>query len=177
MTARIRNYIVLLATGLGLLAAPVNAQEGKVTLEKIDIKGKPKDIKSGDSSWCLIWFDDAGWHIRAIASRDAQTFTGKIEVVDGKFTSAKLVRTIGKGFKPETTDMSQLTGGTKTMKLDIRLAKGYESGFDLKVDDKATALRFVLKHNDKEETEVIFVGAKGAHPKEASFYLPIKPEK
>ena len=60
-----------------------------------------------------------------------------------------------------------------TIKLTLR--KGSESGFDLKLDEAATAIKFELKLDDKADMDIILIGAKGAHPQAAEFALPAKP--
>lgn len=50
-------------------------------------------------------------------------------------------------------------------------------GFELKVSDKAKALRFNVTAGGDESPEKVFIGAKGAHPKATIFYLPARPEK
>ena len=65
----------------------------------------------------------------------------------------------------------------KNVDIKFTLAKGSESGFDLKLDGDATAIKFHLKVDDKEDADPILIGSKGAHPKEATFEFPAKPGK
>src|SRR5579872_1799200 len=169
LTFNSRLPVIMMIFLLGGIA-PILADD--VKLEEIEIKGKPKDAKFADQSRVDIWLDGSGWHFRAIAAKDGDSFTGKIEAIDGKFNTFKLYQ-VNKGEKPRITDLpAGPKNESKSFNVNFKLVKGSESGFDMKLDDDATAIKFTLKLNDKESPEIIFVGAKGEHPKGAEFSLP-----
>ena len=141
-----------------------------------DPKGKPKDYKVGSGKYA-IWYDDAGWHVRATAAKVGQKFTGKVESVEGKFTSFKLVSTTAK--TPAPKKGAGGLPGFEGKELDVKftLLKGSESGFDFKLDDATKGIKFTLMVDEKEAPELILIGSQGAHPKEATFELLPKPAK
>jgi hypothetical protein len=146
-----------------------------------DPKGKPTTYKTGSGKYA-VWYDDAGWHIRLSAAKSLTAFQYKIEAIDGKFTSIKpydpLLAKAPKGAKkgdPAPPGLDLQTA--KTLDMSSKLGKGLESGFDLKLDGDATAIKFSLKVDDKDDADLIMIGAKGAHPKEATFEYPAKPGK
>lgn len=155
----------LILASFVFLSLPLAADEP----EDADPAGKPKTYKAGSGKYA-VWQDKDGWHLRATAKKDGQEFSGTIEAVDGKFTSAKLI-TSGSKAPP--------TFPTKSKSVDVsyKMQKGSESGFDLKLDDSATAVKFTLKVDGKESPELILIGAKGANPKSAEFTLPAMPKK
>jgi hypothetical protein len=139
-----------------------------------DPKGRPAyQVGSGKYA---VWYDDAGWHFRATAVTDGQQFTGKIAAVGGEFMA----------MKPYSTSPGRRKGGEPAPKMEkinskeftvaFTLAKGSESGFDLKLDKKATGIKFAgLKIDGMEAPESILIGSKGAHPAGGTFELPARP--
>jgi hypothetical protein len=140
-----------------------------------DPKGKPP-YRPGAGKYA-IWYDDAGWHFRATASKDGQVFTGKIASVDGQITQMKNYSTMagGKSSEPPPKWMDMKS---KEFTVKFTLRKGSESGFDLKLDGDATAIKFLdLQIDGQAVTKSILIGSKGANPEEATFEFPAKPGK
>lgn len=150
----------LLAALFAFAATAIGASE-EPKLEEIDPKGKPTAYKAS-SGKCAIWQDKDGWHFRVAAKKNDQTFTGQIEAVDGKFTGVKLVAKGAPGIETKS----------KSIDVDFKLLKGSESGFDMKLDDSTTAIKFSLKVDGQEAPELILIGAKGKNPNNAEFLLP-----
>jgi hypothetical protein len=166
MTAR---YCALLAAIL-TVGVPVRADETAP-----DPKGKPT-YKAGSGKYA-IWHDDAGWHFRASSAKDGQVFTGKIAAVDGEFNQMKNYSTMA-GVKSNDPPPKWMDMKSKEFSVKFTLRKGSESGFDLKLNGDATAIKFVdLQIDGKPVTEAILIGSKGVHPAEATFELPAKPGK
>lgn len=169
-----RTWLPIAALILAL-TVPTRADEK----DSPDPKGKPTTYKVGSGKYA-VWYDDSGWHFRATSAKDGQRFTGTVAAVGGKFASIKLASTTTKSppAKKKGAEPPALPGFEgKTVDVKFTLAKGSESGFDLKLDGDATGIKFELKVDDKEAPELILIGAKGAHPKEAAFELPAKPTK
>lgn len=151
---------------LSLLTSPVMADDD------IDPKGKPKDYKLGATARFAIWMDDAGWHIRnTTASKDQTAFTGTIETVGGKIATITLIG--GPSKKPS----APLKANTAKFTISDKINKGLEGGMDLKLEPGVTEIKFKLQIDGKDSPELIFIGAKGEHPKEGEFSLPAKPAK
>ena len=140
--------------------------------EVIDAKGKPKDFKPGLSPRYAIWYDDAGWHFHATTNTAGATeFTGRIDVVGGKI-SIDLKDRKAKGPAPKKG--AEPKGYDYSFKVD----RGAENATRFRPDADVTALKFDLKINGKAaDPEAIFVGAKGEHPKAATFTLTVPPGK
>ena len=145
--------------------------------ETIDAKGKPKDFKPGLSPRYAIWYDDAGWHFHATTNTAGATeFAGRIDVVGGKITidlKDPAPKTGADGQK-EPEVKSESKGYNFTYKVN----RGEENATRFRPDPDVTALKFDLKINgEAADPEAIFVGAKGEHPKAATFTLTVPPAK
>jgi len=157
-----------LAALFAFLALPLGAADDEPKFDEADPKGKPAAYKTGSGKFA-VWQDKDGWHVRASAKKNDQTFSGQIDAVDGKFATVKFVEKGGGALPPFTK--------TKSIDVDFKMIKGGESGFDLKLDDAATAIKFTLKVDGQELPEAILIGAKGKNPKGAEFVLPAMPKK
>jgi hypothetical protein len=164
----VRVAMAILVSGLLIPAAARSADDA------IDPKGKPTSYKAGSGKYA-IWYDTEGWHFRATAAKDGQTFTGRIDAVDGQFVGMRNIATTAKG--PKTAPGKMLDIKSKGFDVKFTMIKGSENGFDLKLDDKVTEIKFSLKIDDKADAETILIGAKGAHPNGGEFSLPAKPAK
>lgn len=161
---RIPISAVLLSLACSLVCADEPKPQG------IDPTGKPKDYKPGLSSRYVIWQDADGWHFRyTTSSDDVVAFVASIEVVGGRFSTITPRGTPTKGVEqsPKKSTAPKYTFNSK-------INRGIEGGIDFTLDDKATAVKFDLKINGKDVPGQVYIGAKGAHPKESSFQLPVK---
>jgi hypothetical protein len=163
---------VLSGLAIALFAGPILADDPKV--EDVDPRGKPREYKVGSGKYA-IWYADDVWHFRATSNKAGQSFTGRIDAVDGEFTGMKMIATTAKGPTPKGGGL--LTVKSKGFDVKYKLLKDSESGFDLQLDSNATAIKFTLKIDDKDATEMILIGAKSAHPGASEFLLPAKPKK
>jgi hypothetical protein len=164
--------ILALTILLGSLPAAVRADNPE--FDPADPKGKPASYKVGSGKYA-VWHDTEGWHFRATASKDGQEFTGRIDAVDGGFVSMRNVATTAKG--PKSPPAKMLPIKSKGFAIKLTLAKGSESGFDIVLDDKATAIKFALEVDGQKDEKLILIGAKGVNPKGAEFSFPPKPGK
>jgi hypothetical protein len=168
---------VLLFAGL-----PAFADDPKI--EEVDAKGKPMGFKPGLSPRYAIWYDDAGWHFHSTTNTADQTaFTGKIDVIGGKMT-IELKDLGGSGGVPKKKAPEAKKGPgqameTKGYNFSFKVNKGAENNFVFHPQEDVTALTFDLSINGKPApTDMIFIGAKGAHPSEPKFSLAVtKPAK
>lgn len=151
-----------------------NAAFAEDKYEEVDPKGMPTGYKVGLSSRYVIWYDAAGWHLRVTTASALTDFKGKIEAIDGKIVSMKLIS--GTGTKKG--DISpEFKTESKSIELSNKISKGIQSGYDFKLDDKATGIKFDLQVDGKEQAAMIFIGAKGVHPKGSVVVFPAKPGK
>ena len=158
-----------LALSAVLVAAPAAVADSPP--ETIDAKGKPKDFKPGLSPRYAIWYDDAGWHFHATTNAAGATeFSGRIDVAGGKITIDLKDPPKAKG--PESKTES------KGYNFSYKVNRGVANATRFRPDAEVTALKFDLKSDGKAaDPESIFVGAKGEHPKAATFTLTVPPAK
>jgi hypothetical protein len=162
MLARVLSGLAVL-----LFALPVLADN----VESVDAKGKPREFKTGLGK-IAIWYDNDAWHFRATANKANQTFTGKIEAVDGQVVGMKVIALTAKN--PRATGGGLLAVKKDSLDVNYKLLKDSESGYDFQVDDKTSAIKFSLKVDDGDATELILIGPKGTHPKSSEFSLSAK---
>jgi hypothetical protein len=166
---------LLAVAAVALALPPAVAQEEKPKLEEIDAKGKPKDLKAGQSARYVIWSDKDGWHLRVTTAASLTAFNGVIEPVGGKITSVRL--NPGKALPGGLRAPPAIQTQSATFSVKLKISKGIIDGVDVQLDDNATAVKFTLKVDDQDAPKQIFIGPKGMHPQEATFYLPARPEK
>jgi len=163
--------------GAALLAVIVVTATA-VADEDIDAQGRPKNYKAGQSRRYAIWHEGDTWHVRTTTGpKDGHTFSGTIQVVDGKMTNLKPVAVEKGGKSKKNLDYGSWNPEGTLFTFSFTTGKGGQDGFDLQVNDKAKSLKFVLKVDGKEVPDDIFVGAKNSHPKSATFSLPAHPGK
>ena len=174
MTAR--ACLVLSAV---LVAAP--AAFADLPPEKIDANGKPKDFKPGLSPRYAIWYDDAGWHFHATTNTTGATeFTGRIDVVGGKISIDLKAGPKAKAPKKGADGKKEPELKTESRGYDFsyKVNRGVENATRFRPDAEVTALKFDLKINgEAADPAAIFVGARGEHPKAATFTLTVPPAK
>jgi hypothetical protein len=159
------------------LAIPAVAEE-KHKLEDVNPVGKPDGFRGGLSSRYAVWYDDEGWHVRTTSGpKGPHSFPGTVEIVGGKMVSLTPVAVEGKGVKKKEADQGTWNAQHTVFKFTLSTGKGHTDGFDLKVTDSATAVKFTLTAGGDESPGKIFIGANGEHPKEVTFYLPARPKK
>ena len=158
-----------------LLTAAAGGEEPKYKLEDVSPVGKPEGFHAGASTRYAVWYEAGTWHLRSTTGiKGTHAFEGAVEIIGGKMVSLKPVAVEGKGKQP---DVGVWNSEHTVFKFDLRTSKGHTDGFDLKVTDGATALKFTLFVAGEQAPGKVFVGAKAAHPKAATFYLPARPEK
>jgi len=165
----------VLAVAIAAVNSTSMADEPK--LEAVDPTGKPKDYKPGLSTRYAIWFDGDTWHFRTTTAKDTKVFSGTMEIVGGKMVDLQPV-SADKGKKKNKKNLDYASWNPDGTQFTFSFTTGtFQDGFDMKLSDKATAIKFVLKVEGKEMADHIFIGAKNAHPKGATFFLPAKPGK
>jgi len=158
------------------LAPAAAGEDPKYKFEDLSPVGKPEGFKKGLSSRYALWFDDDGWHVRTTSGeKGPHAFTGMIEVIGGKMTGMTIVGI--EAAKKKEADTGTWNPQKTVFKFALKTGAGHSDGFDLKVTDKSTALKFTLTAGGDEAPAKVFIGARGAHPKAATFYLPARPEK
>src|SRR5262245_10234504 len=174
MTAPARVFALLAAAAL---TAPAAGEE-KHQLEDISPVGKPEGFKGGQSSRYAIWYDDEGWHVRSTAgAKGPHAFKGHLEIIGGKMVRLEPGAVEGKGAKKKEADQGTWNAQHTIFEFTLKTGAGHTDGFDLKVTDSAKTIKFNLAVGGDETPGKIFIGAKGEHPKGATFYLPAKPKK
>ena len=161
-----------------VLTTAAAGQEPKYKLEEVSPVGKPEGFKKGLPSRYAVWWDQDGWHVRTTAGeKGPHAFSGMVEIIGGRMTNLTAVGVEGKGAKKKEADIGTWNAQKTAFRFTLRTGKGHTDGFDLTVSDKAQALKFTLTVGGDEAPAKIFIGAKGEHPKAATFYLPAHPRK
>jgi hypothetical protein len=165
----------LVCAALLAAALPAAGDDSKSSLEDLSPVGKPAGYHAGASTRYAVWYEGGTWHLRTTTgTKGTHAFEGKVEIVGGKMVSLKPVAVEAKGKQP---DVGVWNPEHTVFTFDLRTSKGHTDGFDLKVSDGTTALKFTLLVAGEPAPGRVFVGAKGAHPKAAAFSLPARPEK
>jgi hypothetical protein len=161
-----------------VLTTAAFAEEPKYKLEDLSPVGKPEGFKAGQSTRYAVWHEDGVWHVRSTSgAKGPHSFQGTLEIIGGKMTSLQPVGVEGKGSKKKEADTGTWNPQGTVFRFTLHTGKGHTDGFDLKVTDKATAIKFTLTAGGDEAPGKVFIGAKGEHPKAAVFYLPAHPGK
>jgi hypothetical protein len=170
------RFPALLATVVLTTAAA--GEQPKYKLEDMSPVGKPEGFKPGLSTRYAVWYEDGVWHVRSTSgTKGPHSFQGSLEIIGGKMTSLQPVGIEGKEAKKKEADTGTWNPQGTVFRFTLHTGKKHTDGFDLKVSDKATAIKFTLTAGGDEHAGKVFIGAKGEHPKEAVFYLPAHPEK
>ena len=173
--AHVAFLALLSATALAATAA---ADEPKYKTEDLSPVGKPEGFKKGLSSRYAIWHDAEGWHVRTTAGdKGPHAFAGNIEIIGGKMAALSTIGVEGASAKKKEADTGIWNPQKTVFKFTLKTGAGHTDGFDLKLTDPATTLKFTLTIGGDEAPGKVFIGAKGAHPKAATFYLPAHPGK
>lgn len=167
--------VLSLATLAAVLAVTAAAQDA----DPANPGGRPK-YKNGQPARYVVWHDADGWHLRTTTNKDTK-FDGAVEIVGGKFVNLQPATVEGKaGAKkkanPKSADYGTWNPEHTVFQFNFSTRDEGSDGFDMKVSDTATAIKFVLKVNGKEVPEAIFIGSKNEHPKGSSFSLPAFPK-
>jgi hypothetical protein len=161
-----------------VLTAAAAGQEAKYKLEDVSPVGKPEGFKKGLSSRYAIWWDEGGWHVRTTSGdKGPHAFAGTVEIIGGRMTGLTMVGIEGKGAKKKEADVGTWNPQKTVFRFTLKTGPGHTDGFDFTVSEKAQALKFTLTVGGDEAPAKVFVGAKGEHPKAATFYLPARPGK
>src|SRR5262245_24328317 len=100
-------------------------------------------LQEGQSARYANWFDDEEWHVRTTSGeKGPHAFAGMIEIIGGKMTSMTIVGI--EAAKKKEADAGTWNAQKTMFKFTLKTGKGHTDGFDLKVSDKAAALKFIL---------------------------------
>lgn len=170
-------FILVRLTFAALAAAVVvsAAAADPPKVEDVNPAGKPEGFKAGQSERYAVWHDADGWHVRTTAgAKGVHAFKGTLEIAGGKMVSLQPVAVEGKGAK--RPDVGTWNPQGTVFEFTLNTSKGHTDGFDLKVSEHATAIKFSLTVGGEEAPKKVFIGAKGEHPKASAFYLPAHPK-
>jgi hypothetical protein len=158
---------VLLVLGSGLTADH----------ETIDPRGRPKQFEAGRGPMFAVWVEKGEWHI-AVTSLPARQNKGQPTILTGSVW-VEGDKVIG--------DWGKLEKSKDPRRADFIVPHKDENGFDFKfalgggVDtvkfkggDKATAIKFRLAVEGRQQPGFIYIGANGEHPSKAEFTLPTR---
>ena len=139
----------------------------------IDPEGKPESPLSAPAHY-IIWHDERGWHLRAMAKDIEHHFSGTIFAKDGEFTDVKQVHAED---APRPTDDFVLGPAHEQITFGFTRKEG-TTGVDFRVKGENPTLAFKLELDDKGPKPAlprIFIGKAGAHPGGGTFELPAHP--
>ena len=186
-----KKFFVLLAL-LGGFFVTAQAADKNPEPETADPNGQLKGYKAGEQARYVIWYDGTNWNVHMTSPKnDVHAFNATIEAVDGKFTTAQIVKVdnapvakkVGKMLIPPPmytqTELIPIKSG-KTgngFKFVRTTGQGGEVGIQFAANADTTLIKFSLQIDGKDHHDAIFIGAKGAHPAKTSFTLPANPPK
>lgn len=167
---------VLMVCAFALALGSATGRGADPELDPADPYGKPANFKAGLSPRMVIFYDKDGWHFWAATNKKGTNFVVNIEAVGGNINYASTDQLLtGQPPKGENKNPQKSTSANFTV--DSGQFGNPVLGMLFRFDDKTTAVKLTVKMDKAEDTEHVFLGAKGAHPKTATFYLPAKPEK
>lgn len=139
-----------------LVAALVVASLPLAALARKAAQGKPS-FRAGDPQAFWLWFDDAGWHLRATGGKDQHSFHGLLRATGG-FTGVKPTR-------PQLFRKIDLD--PEALRFDFDLGKDGLEGFDWQQADPCVIAE--LKLDQRPDNGRVHVGLRGEVPEAFPF--------
>jgi hypothetical protein len=152
--------------------------------------GRPEKLEEGQPPQFAVWRDDEGFHVRVTTEGKQTRYKGTIAVKGG--TIDELAAYDAANAAKTATDKRAFRGGTDRWALDDKKAvvtfdfvtDKLEDGVDLKLSAGVETVELDFESGSGGKTAAtkknparVFVGAKGAHPKEVPFTLTVKMKK
>ena len=155
------------------LAAALTVGEAKVgaVAAGINPQGRPKNFKEGEVNGYAVWHDKKGWHLRTTTKKHEHHFRGQITVEGGTFAKAHSFHLEKEG---RLEDHWKLGKKRRTLTFDFKTDKGID-GINFTVGKKATAIRFALHVDGKNEPARVRIGSAGVRPGQIPFELAAHP--
>ena len=170
-----------------------------VPAQVAQFNGKP-DFSKGSELGYFVWRDGDTWKVRWTTTGALRTFSGVVTAEGGELralnridveTERRVIRpghaprvTIGprgrvraRGGRPAviaTREQDHITkDGDRKIRFNARTDDDID-GFDFKVDDNVTALRFNLEINGKASPRQVEVGKDNQHPPSVPFEVKLR---
>jgi hypothetical protein len=164
---------------VALLALPcgaLRAADDEPPVIEVSPIGVPKNLGSkGSSTRYFLWYDAGGWHLRSDSNDKAHVFTGLIDVVGGKVTSISNFDTLEAGGKKKKADLGILSPDKKQISFKFTTSTARD-GFDFRVNEAATAIRFKLMIEGDVKPGHVLIGAASQPAPQKTFALPAHPK-
>ncbi|MEW6729723.1 MAG: hypothetical protein AB1489_00165 [Acidobacteriota bacterium] len=123
--------------------------------------GKPEGMGEGSTQRYLLWRDKFGlWHLRTTTARKRHLFSGEIEAQGGRIYELRTV-------KAEKKDWVNVRSDNHIV-FDLT-TEGAIDGFDFRTDAKN--LKFHLRIDGEEHTDLVYIGARAGNPPAIPFTL------
>lgn len=149
---------------------PVDLEKLKQNVEGISPEGRPKNYRLGEPARTYIWHDDDGWHIRSSsAGKSMVRFRGTLKLHGAKINA---IRPVGLEAKYDKWSVSK---EKDVITYDILTADSFD-GLDFNLAaDKESLIEFETHVGARKNLDRIFIGQKGANPRDLRFALPAAP--
>lgn len=168
------NRRIAISLGIAVL---ITLQTLVALAEDPNPNGRPKEFKEGSTRSYAIWIDNGVWKLRTTSTAlknkqndEGVVFTGSVRAEGGKLIGER-----GNVEKAKNIAKADLIVEHKDGQgFDFRFATfGQIDGVNWTLGEGATAVKFKLLINGKEEPVRIFIGNKGEHPEKAEFTIAV----
>jgi hypothetical protein len=126
------------------------------------LQGEPYQYKPGDNRGVFIWRDHDGLHLRTTTRGREHVFSGVIRT-DGRFVGVR-------GVRAESNDCVRLSRDRDTVAFRFHTAGGVD-GLDFRVREGERLAFELFVDGHRIETQNIYVGHRGWHPRGNEFTL------
>lgn len=156
----------------------VGSSTDKDDLENINPNGRPRfSVGSNAAERCAIWHDSGGWHLRTTCPKtSAHQYSIVMQIQDGKVGELKPISAEKSTSKKGVPADQGVWNKERTrFQFTMNTAKSGEDGYDFDVSAEATSIKFTVKIDGRDVTDVIIIGSKNEHPAKSTFSLPAHP--
>jgi len=170
MSISLGRFAAFLTAGVLLSGAVAGAQKDRPKAA-LDAVGEPKNFHKGETVRYALWHDEHGWHLRSTTFKKKHSFKGTIEVEGGTLERVHSFLLEKEG---RLADHWKLGPQHHRVTFDFETEGGID-GINFHVSKEAKALRINLHIDGKHESERIYIGHGGQHPRNDPFMLPAHP--
>jgi hypothetical protein len=125
----------------------------------------------------VVWHSGNDWHVRTTSDgNSAHQFSISMNIQGGKVGTLKPVSAEKKSTKKGTPADGGTWNKERTQfSFVLNTAKNGEDGFDFDLSEGATSIKFTVKIDGRDVTDLILIGSKSDHPAKPTFTLPAHP--
>ncbi len=173
---------VLLSTGACLAALLLSSRcRAAEEVEKINPRGKPKEVEQGERQVLALWFENDKWHLSVKSEKGEKVhFHGRITVSDGQITDAGMVELERMKRRRTNTDYAITMPNKRGVDFSFANVGGLD-GLTFKTTEPTAKIKFDLimgrDEDPSKDPERILIGAEGKHPSGNPFLMSSEPPK